>query len=141
MPTDVKLDQVNGNYLVLEADVVKATATDLLLDAPSRRNGGGPLRRALVHDQGDGLTVNFAGDYPGGVTLLNVAEIVPKPATTVHRFVPTLVIRGGISYEVQGFALVGGPAPRITVNLAEEIDKLQTQINDLSARIQTLEKK
>jgi hypothetical protein len=69
LTTDVRLDQVDGTFLELEARVVKAIASDFMLDQPSRRKGGGPHRRALVHDQNDGLTINFNGDYPGGVTL------------------------------------------------------------------------
>src|SRR3954447_17900509 len=44
--------------------------SDLTLDSPARRKPGGPrLRRALVHDESDGLTINFNGDYPGGVAV------------------------------------------------------------------------
>jgi len=70
MPTDIKLDQHGGSWLILEGSVLKTTASDLMLDAPGRRRGGpSPHRRALVHDVQDGLTINFAGDYPGGVTV------------------------------------------------------------------------
>ena len=71
MPTDIKLDQGgDGNWLLAEGNVLKTTAADFMLDSPSRRRpGGGPHRRALVHDTNDGLTINFAGDYPGGVTV------------------------------------------------------------------------
>lgn len=70
MATDIKLDQAGGTWLVLEAGAVQMTASDLMLDAAARRRPGGPpMRRALVHDAGDGLTLNFAGDYPGGVTV------------------------------------------------------------------------
>jgi hypothetical protein len=70
MSTDVRLDEGNGNTLVLDAPVVKAISTDFLLDSPARRsNLQNPNRRALVHDFQDGLTINFGGDYPGGVTL------------------------------------------------------------------------
>jgi hypothetical protein len=69
LTTDVRLDQGDGTFLELEARVVKAIASDFMLDLPSRRKGGGPHRRALVHDQSDGLTINFNGDYPGGVTV------------------------------------------------------------------------
>ena len=42
-----------------------------MLDSPLRRQpGSGPRRRALVHDAQDGLTINFDGDYPGGVTVV-----------------------------------------------------------------------
>jgi hypothetical protein len=71
MPTDIKLDQADGNWLLVEGNVLKATATDFMLDAPSRRRPGGSAhRRALVHDAQDGLTINFAGDYRGGVTVV-----------------------------------------------------------------------
>ncbi|MGF9909259.1 PASTA domain-containing protein [Brevibacillus porteri] len=68
MPTDIKLDEGDGNHVVIEGTVVRTTASDLILDAPDRRIAGG-LRRALVHDGTDGLTINFNGDYPGGVTV------------------------------------------------------------------------
>jgi hypothetical protein len=69
MPTDIKLDEVDGNWLVLEGAVVKTTAADLMIDSPGRRSSPGGFRRALVHDQRDGLTINFNADYPGGVTI------------------------------------------------------------------------
>ena len=48
----------------------KITATDVYLDNSSRRGGaGGSVRRALVHDSGDKLTLNYAGDYSGGVKI------------------------------------------------------------------------
>ncbi|WP_409178185.1 hypothetical protein [Brevibacillus fortis] len=68
MPTDIKLDEGDGNHVVIEGTVVRTTASDLILDSPDRRIAGG-LRRALVHDGTDGLTINFNGDYPGGVTV------------------------------------------------------------------------
>lgn len=69
MSSDIKLDQGDGNWLLLEGSVVKAAASDFMLDSPARRHGGGPFRRALVHNQQDGLTINFNGDYPGGVSV------------------------------------------------------------------------
>ena len=33
------------------------------------------FRRALVHDESDGLTINFNNDYPGGVTVGGVREL------------------------------------------------------------------
>jgi len=67
--TDIVLDYEGKEWIGLEATAVKTTASDLILDCPTRHQGTPGLRRALVHDQGDGLTVNFGGDYPGGVTL------------------------------------------------------------------------
>src|SRR5689334_10503429 len=70
MPTDIKLDQGDGTWVLVEGNVLKTTAADLMVDSPSRRlPGGGPLRRALVHNQQDGLTINYNGDYRAGVTV------------------------------------------------------------------------
>ena len=38
MPTDIKLDDVDGNWLVLEGAIVKTTASDLMIDSPGRRS-------------------------------------------------------------------------------------------------------
>jgi len=77
MATDVKLDQSDGTFLELHGRVVKSVSSDFMLDSAERRKGSGPFRRALVHDQNDGLTINFAGDYLGGTTLNAVREISP----------------------------------------------------------------
>ena len=58
MATDLRLDDVDGTFVVLDSRVVKALASDFMLDSPQRRKGSGH-RRALVHDQSDGLTINF----------------------------------------------------------------------------------
>ncbi|MDQ2920720.1 MAG: hypothetical protein M3R52_03760 [Acidobacteriota bacterium] len=64
--------------------------SDLTLDSPARRKPNGPrLRRALVHDESDGLTINFNNDYPGGVSVAGA-----------------LVVRGGLSFEMQGLARI-----------------------------------
>lgn len=46
------------------------TGSDLELEDKSRRKSGRSSlrRRALVHDFGDGLTLNWNKDYPGGLT-------------------------------------------------------------------------
>lgn len=71
--TDLRLEPENHQIVVSGGAVVKVAAHDLLLDSPPRR---GPLaaeqkglRRALVHDFQDGLTINWARDYPGGVSI------------------------------------------------------------------------
>jgi hypothetical protein len=66
-PTDIKLLPVQ----------VKMEAYDLCLDCmdPDRRKNDSEQRRALVHDFDDGLTVNWAEDYPGGVTVNGLKQI------------------------------------------------------------------
>jgi hypothetical protein len=55
---------------------VKVAAGDLNVDSPKRRGTAtGQYRRALVHDPGDGLTLNWGNDYTGGVTLNGVRTI------------------------------------------------------------------
>ena len=44
--------------------------SDVYLDCTERRDGAtGSYRRALVHNSGDVLALNFASDYTGGVTI------------------------------------------------------------------------
>jgi hypothetical protein len=68
---DLKLGGPDGDdgWLIAEGDVFKATASDVMIDNPARRKNTEPFRRAFVHDFEDGLTINFDGDYPGGVTI------------------------------------------------------------------------
>ena len=114
--------------------------SDLTLDSPARRKPGGPrLRRALVHDESDGLTINFNGDYVGGVTLVGVTQIVPHRAPGILQALipPTLVVRGGISYEVQGTKIDGGNTT-ITVSLTDELAKLDRQVFELAQKVAAL---
>ncbi|MCB9739526.1 MAG: hypothetical protein H6747_09680 [Deltaproteobacteria bacterium] len=50
----------------LAPDRVTVQAWDLELVHPDRRANQSPFRRALVHDDGDRLTINYAQDYPAG---------------------------------------------------------------------------
>jgi len=109
------------------------------LDSAARRSAARGVRRALVHDQKDGLTINFNGDYPGGVTVIGMNEL------TVH---------GNITFEMLvDFPFIGSEsgeatateAPAVlfpisyTVNLADKINSLQKQIIDLQNKIAALE--
>ena len=63
MDADFKFDLTRSGWAVIEGSVLDAKVSDIILDSPARRGpGGGPFRRALVHDQSDGLTVNFNGE-------------------------------------------------------------------------------
>lgn len=126
MTTDVRLDQVDGSFLELDARVVKAISSDFMLDEPSRRKGGGPHRRALVHDQNDGLSINFSGDYPGGVTITGV------------RF---LDVTGDLQFRISHhdeILLKGGNPPDETVKLGDFIKTLRLEIADLKAQVAKL---
>lgn len=149
MNADVKIDEVRDTWVTVEGNVLNARTADLILDSPERRrNGGGPFRRALVHDQSDGLTVNFQGDYPGGVTLNGVKHISAKgPEQAPDRLrirlrtVPELVIDGGIQFTWDhGQILVNqGGSSTEQVSLQSLIAHLQTQVADLTQRIAVLE--
>ena len=123
MATDVRTDQVDGSFLQLEARVVKAISSDFMLDEPSRRKGGWPFRRALVHDQNDGLTINFNDDYPGGITLVGVK---------------TLAVRGDIVFGMPGVKATEPGTVMVPVSLTQTISDLQSQISNLAARIVAL---
>lgn len=146
MAGDVKLDEGNENWVTVEGSVLRARTADLMLDSPGRRTaGGGPYRRALVHDQNDGLTLNFKRDYPGGVTLNAVTYISPKApkrtdteVVTQLRLEPELVIDGGIQFVWDGGRQISGPS-RQSVSLQTLIEDLQRQIAELTQRIATLE--
>lgn len=63
--SDVKL--LNGQ--------VKVEAWDLCVDSKDRRVNNTPHRRALVHDYGDRLTLNWGKDYPKGVKIQGDTDI------------------------------------------------------------------
>jgi hypothetical protein len=85
METDIKLDQGNdGTQVLIEGQVLKVTASDLLLDNAARRKNQRGLRRALVHNQQDGLTINYNRDYPGGVTINDVVALNNRHGFSIH---------------------------------------------------------
>lgn len=147
MSTDVRLDDVDGTFVAIQGRVLKIEGSDFMLDSAERRKGGGPFRRALVHDQNDGLTINFSGDYPGGLALNGVSSIVPLSAPhgtgplALVDPTPTLVVHGDISYEVAGQVQLGGVGGPVTTSIRAEFNKLHLQIADLTARIGKLEAK
>ena len=58
---------VGSDHLTVGGNV-KQTGSDLLIDsATSRGTASGTTRRALVHETGDVLSVNYGGDYTAGV--------------------------------------------------------------------------
>ncbi len=68
MESDIKL--LKRGTVQIEGKELHLKAHDIKLDNLSRRKkGASGHRRAMVHDNTDGLTINFNGDYPGGVTM------------------------------------------------------------------------
>ncbi len=155
MPTDILLDQRNGNWLQLDAAAVHVRAADLMLDHPQRRKPGRskPHRRALVHDADDGLTINFNNDYPGGVTINGVTRIAPArpPAQrrgtigqALGRRYPELLVEGGIRFTWHAPRLtlvLQQSEPDRTVSLQGLLEEMQARIDALEARVQSLEQR
>lgn len=145
--SDVSLDQPAGGWVTIQADVVNSTAHDLILGSADRmkvaKAGGTTYRRALVHDFDDGLTINWANDYTGGVTIRGVAHLYPKSAGDDEVFgrlggESNIAVHGGIVYQTRtrGRDLV----PQVTEhNLGMEIAQLQRQVAYLTARVAALE--
>ena len=71
MESDIKLK--NNGLTEVEGRRLKVSGHDLELDHKVRRSSRNRTkpRRAMVHDFEDGLTLNWANDYPGGVTINN----------------------------------------------------------------------
>jgi hypothetical protein len=89
--------------LTLKDDKVIADACDFCLQSSSRRTNKSPNRRALVHDPNDGLTINWDGDYPGGVTIRGKVTISDGLTTEG----PTR-LRGG-NVVIHGYPYMNGP--------------------------------
>ena len=111
-------------------DTMWVNGHDLLLDSHARRKAGnlGGFRRALVHDQGDGLTINFNHDYPGGVTLNGPVTLTGDVTFAIHR---TAISPTGHGAKVLDEM----------VKLSDIIKTLENQVSDLQARVAKLEAK
>ena len=122
MATDIKLDQQGGNWVVVDSLVLKTTASDVMIDAPSRRgNRPGAHRRALVHDQQDGLTINFAGDYTGGVTVVGKLVVTGEISTAGRAIGEALA---SLQAAVTGLSNEGGFASTRLATLERTVEGL-----------------
>ena len=155
MKTDIKLDEGrNEDQVVIESNVLRSTAADFILASPARRKNP-RLRRALVHNQKDGLTINFNYDYPGGVTINDVVAMtyradfkslaVSEISGTVTKLDPLvpgggfkkLALRGNILIEPQP------PSPPRKAKRKREIEaqplvSLQALLSDMQAEMERL---
>jgi hypothetical protein len=114
---------------------------DLWLDSPDRRIG---VRRALVHDFNDRLTINAYGDYPNGVQIVGqlvvdrlfirgecgFANGIATPSISVtHPSEPPIVTPGS---PPPGEASSG-------LDLIHQIQDLMGTIQSLQSRVKSLE--
>jgi hypothetical protein len=123
---DIVLDHP-PNEITLLCNTMKVQGPDFLLDFIARRRPNGPnLRRALVHDENDGLTLNFNNDYPGGVTITGVRA---------------LDVRGTLEFIISHqdeILETGENPPDEKVTLSDVIKTLRREIADLRAQIAQL---
>jgi hypothetical protein len=73
MASDIVLED---NRVTLECGFLVSHGSDFMLESPGRRSNRKGYRRAMVHDPTDGLTLNWANDYPGGVTINDARPIL-----------------------------------------------------------------
>lgn len=129
MSTDIKLED---NHVVVEAWTLKVAGWDLVLDGGDARRptdkDPSHLRRALVHDFNDGLTLNYAGDYPAGVAIRGDVNISEKLIVPCKEWVPGTGTQPG-RFETQ-------PA-----DVGALLSELRTQVKDLSSQVADLQLK
>lgn len=101
-PKEIITGKLVGNHLYIKHH-------DLHLDNDSRRSATTGYRRALVHDFIDGLTINWNGDYPGGVTIrgavkcpnsltvgtINVGAVIQTLQTKITQLEARITALGG----------------------------------------------
>ena len=119
MPADIKLGEgAHSEWVTIAASVLSAESSDVMIDSPSRRKKSGGYRRALVHDFEDGLTINFSGDYPGGVTLrdarLNIRHVVQGPDPEL----PQHATPGDVLFIYQAAQMGSGPPDPLAVGIS-----------------------
>ncbi len=82
-----------GSDIILENDKVRVqgkiavNGPDVEVDSADRRKNTRGFRRAMVHDFGDGLTINWDKDYPGGITMYGRTAVTDNGSNGV-RIVP-----------------------------------------------------
>ena len=57
------------NWLEVQGNIVNGGSDFILGKYDGRAQGSNPSNRALVHDNNDELTINYAGDFEGGVRI------------------------------------------------------------------------
>jgi hypothetical protein len=97
---DIIFDQP-PNQVNVVCDNLLIQGHDVMVDSASRRKPGSVtgFRRALVHNQSDGLTINFNGDYPDGVTINGEITFTihhPRNLALLHQLPDEVVQLGAI---------------------------------------------
>lgn len=120
MKADIKLGAHTDDEIHIEGRLARLSTTDVLLDAPERRSQSGGHRRALVHDSTDGLTINFNGDYPGGVTINGKIHGPDLDAATVNLAVE-------VHQEAPALPRVARPGDLRVIHVPSSVDGVQLE--------------
>lgn len=140
MSSDVTLD---GELVVVQGSWMKVRTLDLMLDAPSRRQTQTGERRALVHDVGDSLAINYHGDYPNGVRIagLTRAEMlhVEGRAGFAAGLTTPSIILGHPAQPATSTPGTPTGAGQWGLDVGAAISQLESRIADLEQRLSALE--
>jgi len=100
-------------------------------------------RRALAHDFSDGLTINVASDYPGGVTIygkVNVPGKLMVGARDVAALLDSLTA-ANLHARVTALELFEKNTAELLASLYDDVQKFKTLTLRLSDEVQTLKAK
>lgn len=139
-PTSVRLVADGGS--ATGADRVVAETTDFEVNFPPHRSTPTPggsvasgMRRALVHDFDDALTVNYAGDYPAGVRVQGSGLEVE--GTLVVTLAAPVMVAPSVVESKKSKALIA----KQSFDLVAEIKALRLEVYALRQQIEALELK
>lgn len=127
---DIIFDNTNARVFAV-CDSFWVQGSDLIIDSTARRKPGtvgGGFRRALVHTQGDSLTINYNDDYSAGVTLNGPLKIVGD-------------VSMDLNIQTISATHPGTKTTHETINLGTLVATLRAQILNLEARVAKLESK
>jgi len=138
--SDIKFD---GEFVIVEGRWLKSRMWDIMLDAEDRRSNNVGERRALAHDFSDGLTINVASDYPGGVTIygkVNVPGKLMVGARDVAALLDSLTA-ANLHARVTALELFEKNTAELLASLYDDVQKFKTLTLRLSDEVQTLKAK
>lgn len=156
----IKGDIKIRDKVIPDTGLLKCEATDIILDHPFRRLNTQGLRRALVHDKQDTLSINYAGDYPGGVKIFGDIQIHKLKSHAVfsdYLIGPgegghitgtfsqekeiDLIVEGGTIKRSIKITTAGQKFADTTIDLFDEISLLRNEMDTLKAEIVKLQAK
>ena len=130
LPTDLTLN--DNNVTVVAGERVVLNGWDVELWGDGRAAGNAvktptTFRRAMVHDFGDQLTLNWGGDYQGGVTVIGDLRIRAAPQKSL------LLLNGKLKFNGQPDSVTATETTLLTqlATLAKAIAELEKRVKNL----------